>query len=389
MTVQTNNIKSTIIEPEYLQWLQQLKTRYRQAQLKAASRVNEELLRYYWQLGADIDARGDENRYGAKFYDILSHDLMEMMPGVEGFTRKNLQNATRFYRFYSAGENRKQLVSKSQDSTPNRKRLDVEFIEPIDESIFRIPWGHHIMILGKCTNNIDKALFYVHKTLENQWSRAMLLNMMGDKDGNNGLYETHGKAQTNFADTLPNPDTDLARDILKDPYNLLFLRLYENYQEQDLQLALEQNIVQFLLELGNGFAFVGRQQVFTVAGDEFKSDLLFYHLKLRRYVVVELKVVKFQPEFISKLNFYCSCVNHQIKDSQDGDTIGLLICKEKNDIVARWTLEGTQQQPIGISTYRISDLLPTDRQISDRIQQLELELQRLRDLQQKAQQLPG
>lgn len=354
-------------DADYTRWLVELKTRFRNAQLKAASRVNEELLRYYWQLGADIDARGDENRYGAKFYDMLSHDLMEMMPGVDGFTRKNLQNATRFYRFYSADENRKQLVSKLEYSP--------------DEAIFRIPWGHHILILGKCADNKDKALFYVHKTLENQWSRAMLLNMMGDKDGNGGLYESQGKALTNFADTLPKPDTDLARDILKDPYNLQFLRLYENYQEQDLQLALEQNIVQFLLELGNGFAFVGRQKAFTVEGDEFKADLLFYHLKLRRYVVVELKVVKFQPEFISKLNFYCSCVNHQIKAPDDGDTIGLLICKEKNDVVARWTLEGNQQQPIGISTYRISDLLPTDQQISDRIRQLEQELERLRKLQ--------
>lgn len=317
---------------------------------------------------------------------MLSRDLMEIMPGVEGFTRKNLQNATRFYRFYSTDENQKQHVSLSQDedNNENRKQLVSKLKRTADETIFRIPWGHHIVILGKCANNKEKALFYVHKTLENQWSRAMLLNMMGDEDGNGGLYEAQGKALTNFAETLPKPDTDLARDILKDPYNLQFLRLYENYQEQDLQLALEQNIVQFLLELGNGFAFVGRQKVFMVDGDEFKADLLFYHLKLRRYVVVELKVVKFQPEFISKLNFYCSCVNYQLKDPQDGDTIGLLICKEKNDVVARWTLEGNQQQPIGISTYRISDLLPTDQQISDRIHQLEQELERLRKLQQKA-----
>lgn len=190
MSNDNTNIQPAIIDADYQQWLVQLKTRYRQAQIKAASRVNEELLRYYWQLGADIDARADENRYGAKFYDMLYRDLMEMMPGVEGFTRKNLQNATRFYRFYSAEENRKRLVSKSQDedSTQNRKQVISKLEHTPDEAIFHIPWGHHIMILGKCTNNIDKALFYVHKTLENQWSRAMLLNMMGDKDGNNGLY---------------------------------------------------------------------------------------------------------------------------------------------------------------------------------------------------------
>ena len=396
-----NSTRPTIIDADYQQWLQQLKARYRQAQIKAASRVNEELLRYYWQLGADIDARGDENRYGTGFYKMLSRDLKQFMPEAEGFSESNLKFAVRFYRMYAVSvetdENRKQHVSTLMDEARETIREQVvpessrsnceqavhESAKAIDDAIFSTPWGHHILILKKVKGNLHKALFYVHKTLENQWSRAMLLNMMGDKDGNGGLYEAQGKALTNFAETLPKPDTDLARDILKDPYNLQFLRLYENYQEQDLQLALEQNIVQFLLELGNGFAFVGRQKVFTVDGDEFKADLLFYHLKLRRYVVVELKVVKFQPEFISKLNFYCSCVNHQLKDPQDGDTIGLLICKEKNDVVARWTLEGNQQQPIGISTYRISDLLPTDQQISDRIHQLEQELERLRKLQQK------
>lgn len=370
-----------ITDSDYRQWLQELKSRYRQAQIKAASRVNEELLRYYWQLGADINARGDENRYGTRFYDTLSRDLKEIMPEVDGFSRKNLQNATRFYRLYASIKTWKQPVSELESPKWKQVVSNTNRQQPADESIFQIPWGHHVLLLSKCSDNIDKALFYVHKTLENQWSRALLLNMMGDKDGNNGLYESQGKAITNFAETLPKPDTDLARDILKDPYNLHFLRLYENYQEHDLQLALEQNIVQFLLELGNGFAFVGRQKVFNVEGEEFKADLLFYHLKLRRYVVVELKVVKFQPEFISKLNFYCSCVNHQIKTPEDGDTIGLLICKEKNDVVARWTLEGNQLQPIGISTYRISDLLPSDQQISDRIQQLEKELENLRHLQ--------
>lgn len=404
-----NKIMPTVIDAEYQQWLQQLKIRYRQAQIKAASRVNEELIRYYWQLGADIDARGDENRYGTQFYKMLARDLRNLMPDADGLSETNLKLAVRFYRMYAieesgnreqtvheSSQNRQQLVAnlpnKENQNDTIRQQLVAELKQntrcPVDDSIFYIGWGHHQHILAKSKGDRQKALFYVHKTLENQWSRAMLLNMMGDKDGNSGLYEAQGKALTNFAETLPKPDTDLARDILKDPYNLQFLHLYENYQEQDLQLALEQNIVQFLLELGNGFAFVGRQKVFIVDGDEFKADLLFYHLKLRRYVVVELKVVKFQPEFISKLNFYCSCVNHQIKEPEDGDTIGLLICKEKNDVVARWTLEGNQQQPIGISTYRISDLLPTDQQISDRINQLEQELERLRKLQQKAESQP-
>lgn len=303
-----NKIKPIVIDAEYQQWLQQLKIRYRQAQIKAASRVNEELIRYYWQLGADIDARGDENRYGTQFYKMLARDLRNLMPDADGLSETNLKLAVRFYRMYAIKEpgnreqtvhdslqNRQQLVANLQNKENQtdtiRQQLVAELEQsarcPIDDSIFHIGWGHHQHILAKSKGDRQKALFYVHKTLENQWSRAMLLNMIGDKDGNGGLYEAQGKALTNFAETLPKPDTDLARDILKDPYNLQFLRLYENYQEQDLQLALEQNIVQFLLELGSGFAFVGRQKVFVVDGDEFKADLLFYHLKLRRYVVVD------------------------------------------------------------------------------------------------------
>ena len=379
------NAPLIITDSDYQHWLIDLKIRYRQAQIKAASHVNEELIRYYWQLGADIYSRNEENKYGTQFYATLSRDLRQMMPDVEGFSETNLKLCRRFFLLYADVEqNRQQLAADSQlsnnDANINQQQLVADY-NPVDDAIFRIGWGHHQNIIYKSNGDKTKALFYVHKTIENNWSRAMLLNMMGDHKGNDGLYEREGKAITNFASTLPAPDTDLARDILKDPYNLQFLRLYENYQEADLQLALEQNIVQFLLELGNGFAFVGRQKAFEVEGDEFKADLLFYHLKLRRYVVVELKVVKFQPEFVSKLNFYCSCVNHQIKATDDGDTIGLLICKEKNDIVARWTLEGNQQQPIGISTYKISELLPSDQQISDRIRQLEEEIEKLRNLQ--------
>lgn len=260
-----NNIQTIIIDTEYQQWLQQLKARYRQAQIKAASRVNEELLRYYWQLGSEIDAREGENRYGTGFYKMLSRDLQQIMPEAEGLSESNLKFAVRFYRMYTVAtpENREQvvpeLIQKRQQSvtdlqpSDNQDNINCEQIVhesalAIDDAIFKVPWGHHILILKKVKGDRQKALFYIHKTLENQWSRAMLLNIMGDKDGNNGLYEAQGKALTNFADTLPKPDTDLARDILKDPYNLRFLRLYENYQEQDLQLALEQNIVQFLLE---------------------------------------------------------------------------------------------------------------------------------------------
>jgi predicted nuclease of restriction endonuclease-like (RecB) superfamily len=218
--------------------------------------------------------------------------------------------------------------------------------------LFSIPWGHHRTIMDKVKGDSDKALFFVHKTIENGWSRAMLLNFIGTD-----LYERTGKAVHNFETALPSTDSDLARELLKDPYNFDFLTLSEDYKEKDLQKALEQHVAHFLIELGNGFAFVGRQVRLEVGGDEFYCDLLFYHLKLRRYVVIELKTKKFQPEYVSKLNFYCTAVDHLLKGPFDQDTVGLLICKEKNDLVAKWTVEKNQLQPIGISEYEIKEFL--------------------------------
>ena len=209
--------------------------------------------------------------------------------------------------------------------------------------------------MDKVKGNPEKALFYVHKTIENGWSRAMLLNFL-----DTNLYERSGKAVHNFETALPSTDSDLAKEMLKDPYNFDFLTLSEDYKEKDLQKALEQHVAHFLIELGTGFAFVGRPFRLEVGGDEFFCDLLFYHLKLRRYVVVELKTKKFEPEFVSKLNFYCSAVDHLLKGPYDQDTIGLLICKEKNDLVAKWTVEKNQLQPIGISEYELSSLLPEE-----------------------------
>ena len=192
-----------------------------------------------------------------------------------------------------------------------------------------LPWGHIRTLLDKKLN-ASEAIFYACKAIEHGWSRAVLLNMIGGK-----LYESSGKSVNNFKITIPGSDSDYANEIIKDPYNFGFLKLRENYKEADLQAALEQNLIKFLTELGQGFAYVGRQVRFEVDGKEFFCDLLFYHLKLRRYIVVELKAVEFEPEFVSKVNFYCNAVNHLIKRPDEGDTIGLLICREKNDLVAQ------------------------------------------------------
>ena len=303
-------------DPEYREWIQELSKRFRQSQIKAAVKVNTELVRFYWSLGEDIVNRQMEKKYGAGIIETISRDLQEQFPEVKGLSRRNIFYTKEFYLlYYQHVKKVPQVVAQLGDN--NQSSLMGELLS--------IPWGHHRTILDKVKKNPDKALYL--------------------------------KAVHNFETALPSTDSDLAEDLLKDPYNFDFLTLTDNFKEKDLQKALEQHVANFLIELGTGFAFVGRQVRLEVGGDEFFCDLLFYHLKLRRYVVIELKTKKFQPEFVSKLNFYCTAVDHLLKGPYDQDTIGLLICKEKNDLVAKWTVEKNQLQPIGISEYELSTLL--------------------------------
>lgn len=312
---------------DYKQWLSKIKQHIRQSQIKAAVRVNTELLRLYWHLGKEIAERRAEAKWGNGFFNTLSRDLKADFPDMQGFSPTNLKYCKRFYLFYS------------QSDTIHHQVGD-ELISPI----FSIPWRHHIEILTKC-RTIDEALFYVGKTLENGWSRAVLLNFLDAR-----LFETQGKALTNFRKNLPEPMSDLAQQTLKDPYNFDFLTMRENYNERELEDALTTNITRFLLELGSGFAFVGRQVRLEVNGNEYFIDLLFYHLKLRCYTVVELKVTEFKPEYLGQLGFYVTAVNRQFKRTEDNPTIGLIICKTKDRVVAEYALEGTNQ-PLGISQY--------------------------------------
>jgi predicted nuclease of restriction endonuclease-like (RecB) superfamily len=312
---------------DYKQWLSEIKQHIRQSQIKAAVRVNTELLRLYWHLGKEIAERRAEAKWGNGFFNTLSRDLKADFPDMQGFSPTNLKYCKRFYLFYS------------QSDTIHHQVGD-ELISPI----FSIPWRHHIEILTKC-RTIDEALFYVGKTLENGWSRAVLLNFLDAR-----LFETQGKALTNFRKNLPEPMSDLAQQTLKDPYNFDFLTMRENYNERELEDALTTNITRFLLELGSGFAFVGRQVRLEVNGNEYFIDLLFYHLKLRCYTVVELKVTEFKPEYLGQLGFYVTAVNRQFKRTEDNPTIGLIICKTKDRVVAEYALEGTNQ-PLGISQY--------------------------------------
>lgn len=326
---------------QYREWVKSLKAKIRRAQAKAAVRVNVELLRLYWGMGRDIAEKRMEAEYGSGFFDKLSRDLKNEFPDMEGFSVSNLKYIKRFYLFYAS-------LDRCCRNEANRQ-------QPVDElqGLFLVPWGHNIEIFTHA-KSVDEALFYVAKTAENGWSRNVLMNMM-----ETDLYHAKGRAVTNFAAKLPAPESDLAQQTLKDPYCFDFLALRERYSERELEDALMDNIARFLLELGSGFSFVGRQFRLEVEGNEYFIDLLFYHLGLRRFVVVELKTGELKPEDVGQLGFYVQAVNEQLKHPSDGDAIGLLICKRKKRLVAEYALKSSAQL-LGVSEYKLTKLLPQD-----------------------------
>lgn len=337
-------------DKEYAAWIKILSNRFRQSQIKASVRVNSEMLLFYWNLGVDMDSKKADSKYGSGFFKNLSLDLGDALPGIRAFSIRNLQNILKWYRFYKKDfpitkqadslslENTKQVVSQSQDK--------ISF-----DDFLSIPWGHHVYILQKC-NSTDKALFFVQQTLKHCWSRSVLLNFL-----DTNLYEREGKAITNFSATLPSVTSDLAQEITKDPYNFDFVGLTEPYKEKELKDALIKNIEKFLLEMGNGFAYMGREFRMEVDHDEFFADMLFYNTKIHSYVIVEVKTTVFETSFLGQLSGYVSFANHILKGEGDNPTIGLLVCKNKNDIVARYALEG-YTQPLGISEYELSKVFP-------------------------------
>lgn len=340
---------------DYGQWIGELKQRVRTAQLKAAVRVNTTLLEFYWELGREIVDKQERARWGDNLLSQLSADLLAEFPEMKGFSRRNLEHVRRWYLFWS-------------DEIPIAKQAASQLKENCAKEIFLVPWWHHIVILQKSATR-DEAMFYVRKTLENNWSRAVLIHQI-----ESGLHLREGRAITNFEATLPAPFSDLARETLKDPYTFDFLTLTERYDERELENALLDHLTRFLLELGTGFAFIGRQYRLNVAGDEFFIDLLFYHTRLHCHVVVELKPVKFIPEFAGKLNFYVAAVDDLLRGKSDNPTIGILICKSKNDTVVEYALKNTQQ-PIGVSEYELTRVLPDDLKTSlPSIEQIEAEL---------------
>ena len=347
---------------DYKDWLVELKERFYSHRLKASYATNGYLLDFYWKLGRDIEAKQYTNTYGSGFYKNLSQDLKNKMPGVKGFSPTNLKYMSYFYKLYAPLQaNCPQLadnfiedlyiadIQRVVAQSKNRPQTADDF-----KLLFLIPWDHHRRIIDKCKGNMDKALFFVRKTWENNWGRDVLLNWL-DTD----LYERDGKAITNFQATLPAVQSDLAQQITKDPYQLDFLNLREKYDEHDIEEELVNNVTRFLLELGKGFSYMGRQFRLEVGQQEFFPDLLFYNAHLHAYVVIELKAQSFHPSFLGQLSFYVSAINHQFKTDIDHPTIGLLICKDKDNVVAKYALE-SYKEPMGISEYQLSKLFPKD-----------------------------
>lgn len=334
-------------DESYKKWIEEVSDRFRLSQIKAAVKVNNEMLRFYFSLGRDISSMVQGARYGSEFYKTVSSDLKKVFPEVHSFSITNLKYMKYFYELYPVSVNRPQ-VGDDLRKNQNSPQLGDDF----QNQFFSIPWGHNKLIIDKCKGNYDKAIFYVQKTIENNWSRAVLLNFL-DTD----LYERQGKAISNFSKTLPAVESDLAQAITKDPYNFDFLTLTERYSEKELKDALMDNITKFLLELGNGFAFVGREVRLAIGDTENFVDMLFYNIKLHCYVVVEVKVTEFDSKDMGQLGTYMVAVNHQLKGETDAPTLGLIICKSKDNVKARYALEASTQ-PMGISEYDIHRFMP-------------------------------
>lgn len=327
----------------YAEWLKDIKERIRLAQQRAVLAANSEMIALYWQIGRDILGRQERQGWGAKVVERLAQDLQREFPEMKGFSSSNLKYMRRF-----------------AEECPDRQFGQ----QPVDQ----LPWSHIIGLITKVTVAHERE-WYARAAIEHGWSRAVLVHQI-----ESSLYHRQGKAVTNFQKNLPSPQSELAQQTLKDPYLFDFFSVGQEATERDIENALVEHITRFLLELGAGFAYVGRQVHLEVGGEDFYLDLLFYHLKLRCYVVIELKAVAFKPEYAGKLNFYLSAVDATMKHESDNPSIGLILCKDKNRLVAEYALKDISK-PLGVSEYRLIESIPEDLQGSlPSIEQIEAEL---------------
>ncbi|MGD1854132.1 MAG: YhcG family protein [Leptolyngbyaceae cyanobacterium] len=335
---------SPLSTDNYRQFLQALKERIRSAQVKAALAVNQELILLYWQIGREILSRQQQEGWGTKVIDRLAKDLKRDFPEMTGFSSRNLKYMRAF-----------------ADAYPDTQQVQQVFS--------RIPWGHNVRLLD-ALKDPEERLWYARQTLEKGWSRNVLLMQIEQ-----GLHQQTSVAVTNFERTLPPEQSDLAQNLLKDPYNFDLLTLAADAQERDLEQSLLSHIRDFLLELGVGFAFVGSQYPIQVGTKEYAIDLLFYHLKLRCFVVIDLKLGEFEPEFSGKMNFFVSAVDDLLRHADDQPTIGMILCKSNDATVAEYSLRDVNK-PISVATHRLGRELPKDLQGTlPTVEQLEQQLE--------------
>jgi predicted nuclease of restriction endonuclease-like (RecB) superfamily len=355
----------------YSELLGDLKTRIRQAQFKASLAANAEMILLYWDVGQMIHQRQQQEGWGAGVIPRLSRDIRNDLPELKGFSERNIGRMIAFYRDYAIQpEILPQPVAKLETAVESTIIITKTLCPRIVQDLLtQIPWGHNILLMEKF-KDLPIRLWYAQQVIVNGWSRDVLTSMI-----KNRTYERQGAAVTNFADRLPLPQSEMAQELLKDPYVFDFLTLTEPFQERELEVGLVGHVEKFLLELGQGFAFVGRQYPLRVSNDDFYLDLLFYHLKLRCFVVIELKKGKFKPEYAGKVNFYCSVVDDLLRHEMDQPTIGLILCQTTDRVLAEYALRDVHK-PIGVADYEFTRALPQELASSlPSIEQIEAELQ--------------
>jgi predicted nuclease of restriction endonuclease-like (RecB) superfamily len=348
-------------EKNYIAFLQEVKSLIRQSHHKAALAVNAALINTYWMLGQRIAQQQSLFEGRNNYVEQLAKDLRAEFPEMKGFSKRNIFYCRKFYLFYSASsvqqlvapENTECQTQPVQQLAALHVENSVQQAVGLNFNLFNVPWGHHVVLLDKLKTT-DEAFFYLHQTIENNWSRSILTLQIEQN-----LYSRQGKAITNFQQTLPENQAVIAEQILKDPYNFSFLTLEAKVHELDIERQLTEHITKFLLELGKGFAFIGRQYPLQVGDKEYKMDLLFYHIRLRCFVVIDLKVVEFEPEFAGKMNFYLSAVDDKIKSPDDQPSIGIILCKNKNKLEVEYALQG-MSKPIGVSEFTVTQALPAE-----------------------------
>ena len=377
------------LDINYKNWITSLKDKIRSAQIKAALSVNEQMIMLYWDIGKSIIEKQQEHNWGSKIVEQMAIDLKRELPDTNGFSRTNLFAMRKFYLFYATsklihqvgGQLEKSLLDINSElvqqpagqleKTP--LEVDNELVHQLggqleqNSILFKIPWKHNLTILSKCST-IKEANFYIQQTIQNNWSRNVLEIQISS-----GLVNRLGKAQNNFELTLPKPQSDLAKETLKDPYKFDFLTLEADVQELELEKHLTENITKFLLELGKGFAFIGRQYPLQIGNKERKLDLLFYHLKMHCYVVIDLKMGEFEPEYAGKMNYYLSAVDDLLKTDIDQPSIGIILCKSKDSLDVEYALRDLNK-PLGISEFTFNELPESIQKNMPTVEELENEL---------------